>query len=287
MTSGKYFEGKNISIMHMEDDELSQESFMPHMHDRYELFCLVRGEVDYAVEGNVYLLEPGSMMLMRSAETHKLLVRGGGAYERYVIYFTPEFFLEKGFACELLAPFTSRGLGERNLYSPADFGGVPPLFYLRKMFREREGLPLELAAAANLSALLSAACHIFAHGGEKAPAQNGSGREILAYVNENLTEKITLEKISASVHMSRSQVNRIFRRLTGTSVYDYIVSKRLVLAQERMAKGENASFAASACGFRDYSSFYRLYKKRFGTAPTEASAPYSAKSSEGIKICLT
>ena len=113
------------------------------------------------------------------------------------------------------------------------------------------------------------------------------GREILAYVNENLTEKITLEKISASVHMSRSQVNRIFRRLTGTSVYDYIVSKRLILVQERMAKGENASFAASACGFRDYSSFYRLYKKRFGTAPTEASAPYSAEASEGIKICLT
>ncbi|MBQ9745392.1 MAG: helix-turn-helix transcriptional regulator, partial [Clostridia bacterium] len=262
MTAGEYFEGKNISIMHMVDDELLQENFTPHMHDRYELFCLVRGEVDYAVEGNVYLLEPGSMMLMRSAETHKLLVRGSGAYERYVIYFTPEFFSEKGFTHELLAPFTSRGLGERNLYAPADFGGVPPLFYLRKMFRERECLPLELAAAASLSALLSAACHIFMHGRTEATAQNGSGRELLAYVNENLTKKISLEKISASVHMSCSQVNRIFRRLTGTSVYDYIVSKRLILAQERMAKGENASAAASACGFRDYSSFYRLYKKR-------------------------
>lgn len=286
MTAGEYFEAKNISIMHMVDDELSQENFTPHVHDRYELFCLVRGEVDYVVEGNVYLLEPGSMMLMRSAETHKLLVRGGGAYERYVIYFTPEFFWEKGFARELLAPFTARGLGERNLYRPPDFGGVPPLFYLRKMFREREGLPLELAAAANLSALLSAACQIFMHGREEAPAPNGSGREILAYVNENLTEKITLAEISARVHMSRSQVSRVFRRLTGTSVYDYIASKRLILAQERMAKGENASAAASACGFRDYSSFYRLYKKRFGSAPTDVRVPYAEEAKAGGKFCI-
>ena len=115
MTTGEYFEEKDISIMHMTDEELLPENFALHMHDRYELFCLVRGEVDYMVEGNVYILEPGSMMLMRSAETHKLLVRGGGAYERYVIYFTPSFFAEKGFPSELLAPFTERGLGKQNL----------------------------------------------------------------------------------------------------------------------------------------------------------------------------
>lgn len=286
MTTGEYFEEKDISIMHMVDDGLSQEGFTPHMHDRYELFCLVRGEVDYVVEGNVYILEPGSMMLMRSAETHKLLVRGGGAYERYVVYFTPEFFSERGFAPELLAPFTKRGLGERNLYSPSDFGGVPPLFYLRKMFREREGVPLELAAAANLSALLSAACHIFARGREEAPTQNGNGREILAYVNENLTENISLEHISAKVHMSRSQVSRVFRRLTGTSVHDYIVSKRLIMAQERISKGENAAKAARESGFRDYSSFYRLYKKRIGTAPTKMSPPSEISADANGKFYL-
>ena len=287
MTVGKYYEEKDFSIMHMVDDELAPEGFTLHMHDRYELYCLVRGDVGYVVEGNAYELTPGSIMLMRSAETHKLLVRGGGEYERSVIYITPDFFASHGLSSEMLAPFTERGLGERNLYRPEEMSGAPPLFYIKKIFRERVELPLATVFAANISALLCDVYMAFCKGGE-APALTASeaGRALLAYVNANITENITLESVAAHAHMSKSQVGRVFRGLTGASVYDYIISKRLILAQERIAKGENASSAASACGFRDYSSFYRLYKKRFGSAPTEARVPYAAEAKDGGKFCL-
>ena len=95
------------------------------------------------------------------------------------------------------------------------------------------------------------------------------GREIIDYINENLSEELSLERISNEVHMSPSQIGRVFRKLTGTSVYDYILSKRLIVAQELISKGENATYAAQKAGFRDYSAFYRLCKKRLGAAPTE------------------
>jgi AraC-like DNA-binding protein len=35
-----------------------------------------------------------------------------------------------------------------------------------------------------------------------------------------------------------------------------------------ISKGESATLAGQKCGFNDYSAFYRLYKKHFGTSPT-------------------
>ena len=96
------------------------------------------------------------------------------------------------------------------------------------------------------------------------------GKKLIWYVNENLTQEISLDSISEYIHMSPSQVNRVFRKLTGTSVYDYILSKRLIMAQEMISMGEGSISASQKCGFKDYSSFYRLYKKRMGGAPCEA-----------------
>ena len=49
----------------------------------------------------------------------------------------------------------------------------------------------------------------------------------------------------------------------------YLTVKRLVYARQRIEAGEPATHAYLACGFNDYSSFYRAYVKYFGTAPTK------------------
>ena len=42
-----------------------------------------------------------------------------------------------------------------------------------------------------------------------------------------------------------------------------------VLFNKKVSRGKGVIEACHECGFYDYSSFYRLYKKRFGKAPTE------------------
>jgi AraC-like DNA-binding protein len=54
----------------------------------------------------------------------------------------------------------------------------------------------------------------------------------------------------------------------GNTVYDYILSKRLILFNEKVKSGVPVVLASLDCGFNDYSSFYRLYKKRFGVCPS-------------------
>lgn len=259
-----------VYVSHSIDEDPKDTDFYMHVHDTYELYCFVSGKASYIVEGRIYDLRPGSLLLMRSAETHKLIVNGSGRYERYVMQFRPEFLLDRGFSEELLAPYRKRGLGERNLYLASEFVSMKPIEFFEKCFRELEVLPKEEVFAANLSAFLCSVSTAF-HNEKEPPyaTDRDVGREIIDYINENLSEELSLELISREVHMSPSQIGRVFRRLTGTSVYDYILSKRLIVAQELISKGENATYAAQKAGFRDYSAFYRLCKKRLGVAPTE------------------
>jgi AraC-like DNA-binding protein len=67
--------------------------------------------------------------------------------------------------------------------------------------------------------------------------------------------------------MSVSQLERVFKQATHSSVWHYITLKRLAAARERIESGSSATDASLECGFGDYSSFYRAYVKEYGRAP--------------------
>ena len=93
-------------------------------------------------------------------------------------------------------------------------------------------------------------------------------QQILQYVNLHLFEDISLSSVSRAFFLSPSQLNRVFRRATGSSVGEYIRVKQLLAARERILAGTSPAAASAACGFRDYSTFFRAYRERFGCAPS-------------------
>ena len=272
MANLESFKCSEFSISHVVTQAPAERNFPMHIHDNLEILCFISGNAEYMVEGKIYDLRAGCIMIMRSAETHKLIVNTNEVYERYLINFYPEALVSMGFPKSFFKPFTERNLGEKNLYMPSEFSIIQPEKIFRKIFAEINNQDSKEVVLANLAALLSSISSAFDKK-EQNPIRDkkhNAGDEIIDYINENLFSDLSLANISEIFHISPSQINRIFRKLTGTSVYNYIVSKRLIVAQERIAKGENATTASQSCGFGDYSSFYRLYKKHFGTAPTRA-----------------
>ena len=63
---------------------------------------------------------------------------------------------------------------------------------------------------------------------------------------------------------------RRFRAQTGYTIHAYLVGKRLMLAREKISAGVPVMEAACQCGFGDYSSFSRAYRREFGHAPSSA-----------------
>lgn len=90
---------------------------------------------------------------------------------------------------------------------------------------------------------------------------------IVKYVDNNIKQKILLNNIASFLSLSVSRVCHLFKEKTGLSLMQYINKKRLVMAKELLRKGEAIDYAAIECGFQDYTSFFRSFKKEYGITP--------------------
>ena len=87
------------------------------------------------------------------------------------------------------------------------------------------------------------------------------------YLNGNYTGEITLDALQEKFFISKYHLCREFRKATGLTVHEYVRRKRLTKVLELRSQGLRIGAAAMEAGFRDYSSFYRAFRKEYGTPP--------------------
>lgn len=92
---------------------------------------------------------------------------------------------------------------------------------------------------------------------------------ILAYVENNLSEKITLEDVASRFFVSASTVTHLFSKKMDISFYKYVMQRRLLQAKNLIKEGMPMEKVAVQVGFGDYSAFYRAFKQEFGMSPRQ------------------
>ena len=248
------------------------QSFFMHAHDTFEVLYFVSGQGTYSVESTAYALEPGSVLLMRPGEVHKLQIDPSQPYERIVMQFRENWLLHfQDLYRPLLSPFIRRPLGQNNLYSPTEFNSPFVLACLKRIETAGDTAMQTLIAETALPTILSE--FYKAHkarrraADEQPSAPHTRIQDILLYVNEHLFDDLSLDDLCEQFYISKTQLGRLFRTATGSTAWDYILVKRLVEARRQILSGVAVTEASLACGFRDYSAFYRAYKKRYGESP--------------------
>ena len=256
-----------LYFSHAIDRHPEQKSFSMHMHDQIEMYIFVSGKVRYHVEGNEYDLSPGDLLIIRQNEAHFADFLEDAPYERYVVNFLPSLLDSIDPERRLLTPFNDRPIGCDNLYRPSDLESVSALSCAKAMCVATEDkYARRLAILSNLLPLLQGVCDSFNQ--TKTPeTQNSIAGQITAYINEHLFEKLTVESIASHFFLSVSQIERIFKKATHASVWQYVTSKRLTAARVKIESGTSAYTACEECAFGDYSSFYRAYVKAYGESP--------------------
>lgn len=96
---------------------------------------------------------------------------------------------------------------------------------------------------------------------------------VLRYLNLHPTEPVSIDHLAEQFFISKYYLMRRFKKETGYTIHGYLMEKRLFLAQERIAAGMSPTHAGESCGFGDYSSFSRAFKKRFGLTPAAGLPP--------------
>ena len=278
----RYFsiEYSDFFIHHSLTEHPVDEVFPMHAHDQLEIYYFISGYCRYLVEGKEYSLKPHDVMIMRSSETHNLQVLGDMPYERVVIRFFPDKFKEKDPEGILTKAFFERDLGQLNRYREEDFD-TKLYQHCFETLSDDSPVGLKLESEAKLFTILCEIHKAFCSLKERNDSSNSNQGEVVLqlidYINRNLYEPLSLGKLSDKFFLSQSQLNRLFKRATGTSVWEYITIKRLIAARNRIRAGEHAGKVCIACGFKDYSSFYRMYKSRFGVSPKQDDMTKSTK----------
>ncbi len=69
-------------------------------------------------------------------------------------------------------------------------------------------------------------------------------------------------------------MSHTFSSQVGTSIYRYILLKRLLAAREQIVGGISPSEASQNCGFPDYANFYRAFRAEYGVSPSALTAKH-------------
>ena len=265
---------EKFRLFHLKDKEPKEYSY--HYHDFHKLIWFVSGDVEYHLEGKTYKLEPHDILLVNKGEIHKPFVGKDTVYERYVFYISTDFLdehSENGSDLNQCFQMTLKEQGNVIRLNPAQSRTLFETVRLLEKAENEESYAKEMYCRILFLKLLielNRCCIENPEVFHKTARYDKKVVEMIHYINENLSQDMTIEALSARFYLSKYHMMRKFKEETGYSMHQYVLEKRILAARNLMLSGMPATTASAECGFKDYSTFSRAYKKLLGQLPSEA-----------------
>ena len=263
---------EDFQFFHLKDRKSMEFDF--HFHDFNKIIIFISGNVTYLIEGKAYKLKPWDILLISSSEIHKAIIGASGTYERMIIWVNSNFLTKHNNAgSNLLDCFDIAAKEKRNILrlntellrqgkyilsqlkeecAGDDFGSqilknslfLQFIVYLNRLYLKPEDGKHQVEGD-----------------------YNESIGEVIRHINENLCEEMSIESLASKFYMSKYHLMHKFKNQTGYTIHSYILKKRLIMANTLIKSGKSITEACTECGFGDYSSFVRAFKKMYGLSP--------------------
>ncbi len=233
-----------------------------HIHDnKYEIIILFSGDLEFHVEDCTYKVKPFDLMIVRPNESHKMMSVNKTPYERITIHLTNDFSKKNN--CEqFFQVFHNRQLGTHNVIcSDIVKEELLDLFFKLENYIKTDSLVVANCVLIEILYILNNVKAITPN------IKNENINKLLIYINDNLTENLSLDFLAEKFFMNKFYLCKLFKKCTGYTLTNYINYKRILLAQELHRNGQTLMQACINSGFNSYSNFYRMYVKQIGTAP--------------------
>ena len=256
-----------------------------HYHDFHKIILLLKGKAGYIIEGKTYPLQERDILFVSAGEIHRPVVEKDSPYERSIIYISPEFLktISQWHAADdetdqdpegALSTCFSYAKKHSAVMHLTKGSTHDLLFHMDKLERTArdKGFCNDLYTKAlfvEFMVLLNRA--LLEHEVEMVHA-SGYDKKILPiikYINDHLFDDLGIDTLAEQFYLSRFHMMRKFKHDTGMSIHQYILSKRLLAARDMLKTSAPLSKICFDCGFKDYSTFSRAFKKQFDETPRE------------------
>ncbi len=267
--------------VHVSFEQLSRyerKSFLWHWHKEIELTILLQGEMQYQVNDTVYHLTAGEGIFCNSNSLHT----ASPYHDSDCIYISTTFHPR------FLYGYEGSVLQSKYLDVITKHPGIHGLAFSPSVDWQREILD-ELTQIWELSQHPSSAyemelqwrlthiwmllwshlSHEVTQTDSAASRHTARLKNILMYIQEHYTEKITLADIAATANICQSECCRFFKKHMNESLFDYLLSYRIekslpLLTDEQLSITE----VSSRCGFSSASYYTKVFRERMGCTPT-------------------
>lgn len=267
---------EDFYIRKLED---SVEAKKPHTHSFFQIYYVKKGSITHFLENESSRLGHGDMFIIPPGTVHYIASKPNTVF--YAFSFTPDFLTEQNDAKKLVKNFL-RSLQSNNnpgirpkvtLSTEESFHVEDIMEHISKELKQKPlayGQVVQSYAELLVSIL---ARSYFEAVRPSVPDHFENNKQFVLhsveYVENNFTEQLSLDEIAKRAVMSKQKFCSLFLDLTGHSFHDYLNLCRIKKSTEYIKQGYKITAIYGLCGYNDFSTFYRNFKKIMGVSPQQ------------------
>ncbi|WP_281888388.1 AraC family transcriptional regulator [Paenibacillus sp. YYML68] len=248
-----------------------------HTHVNYEVYYFHSGSCTYLIGDRIYVLAPGDLLLMNGMTLHCAKIDPAVEYIRSIIHFEPgglQPLLSIQPSVPLLQPFTE--LGNYRLRLGGEQRAEAEALLQRMDDLRRSGDVLgayrcQLVFAELLCFIYERCRQPLEHRGEQSSEKERTVQQLITYIEGHYTEDLHLDQLQQELHMSKYYASRLFKEVTGVTIFDYVYQRRINQARIEFVLEPKVS-VTDVCfkvGFKHLAHFSRVFKKQVGMTPEQ------------------
>ena len=269
----QYMLSDSFEVFYYSDTHFSSVDL--HSHEYYEFYFFLEGEVSMEIEGSDYLVEPGDMIVIPPGVMHRaLILNDEKPYRRFVFWITEGCYrdlIEMDGNLSFIFDHIQDSGQYTYSFNKSDAGELRGKLFtlIDEMHSDRWGKEAGIRLYLE-DLLLHINRKVYDNTHTRTLSEDMSWYMVLTdYIREHLNEDLSLERISGDLYISKYYISHLFQQTTGMALHQYIIRKRLEVCCTAILSGDKPTDIYSEYGFRDYSSFYRAFKKEYGASPAE------------------
>ena len=244
-----------------------------HWHDEVEIIYIKRGYVTVYIGEQTFFAKNGDLFIVNTGELH-FMSSEDMKVEYYTLLFPLAFLsfqIEDALEQEVFLP-----LRQKKLLFPVGLTGLKAEIQMVDLIREVIKVNEEKELAYQLRTRILLLEFIEGILKEEGFCQadiagaTGMQRELLAYIQEHYTEKVTLAMLAQEFHLSEKYISWYFKEHFHISFIQYVQHLRMTKAKDLLLTTEQSvTEIAFCCGYPSVNYFIRSFKEEHGATPLQ------------------